>query len=73
MTEAEALCAELTATVHSDLAVLHPSSLSELRDAALESARSLAPQLDPLIELTLDPHAPDRITLGITWSMPQVD
>ena len=69
MTEVEALCAELTATVQSDLGVLNPSSLEELQEAALASARSLAPQMNPVVELRLDPEKPNVVMLGVTWSV----
>ena len=73
MSEVESLCAELTAIIHSDVAVLNVSSLEELQEAALASARSLAPQMNPVIELQLDPNEPNVIMLGVTWSMTVMD
>lgn len=69
MTETEALCAELTATVQSDLGVMNPSSLEELQEAVLASARSLAPQMNPIVELRRDPEKPKVVMLGVTWSV----
>ncbi|GJE41361.1 hypothetical protein [Methylobacterium soli] len=73
MTALETLCSELTATVHSDLAVAHPSSLEELRQIALASALSLAPQMAPFIEIKLSPFEPQTVTVGITWYAPSKD